>query len=139
MESIVIISLEERIVTLSILMLGFFLSFCFLTGIVISGLGIADNINRATFHTQDVGPFYQIYIMCAIMLLIVSILGCICFSCTALYKLREHSWEKRRHFAHMNLHRDFERTISDSTSLIQTTPPPLYSSLLTESERRNTN
>ena len=130
MEFNVIISLEERIVTLSILLLGAFLPFCFVAGIIISALGVADNANKVYIYTQDVTPIYQIYLMCATMLLIISILGCVCFSCTILYKLREHSWEKRRHFDRINLRSGVE-SISESTSLIQIyTPPPIYSSLL---------
>ena len=130
MDFSIVISLEERVITLCVLVLGSFLPLCFFSGIIISSLGIADNINRATFHSKDMATNYKIYIMCAVMLLIVSFLGCICISCTILYKLREPCWEKRRCFYHTNVRRVSQITFSESAVLTQaSTPPPVYSSL----------
>ena len=78
--------------------------------------------------------------MCATMLLIVSLIGCVCYSCTILYKLREHSWAKQKYLAtsrnennHMDRHNEVERRIYSSTLSQGPTPPPIYTSTRAES------
>ena len=128
------VSIEERIVTGCICLSGCILPFCLFGGIIISSLGIADNINRPSIYSQ-------IYLISAVMLLILSMISCLCYSCTVLYKLREHSWAKRKYIYdatqndsnRMNPRSEAERGIYASILPQGRTPPPIYSSTLVDS------
>ena len=118
------VSIEERIVTGCVCLTGCVLPFCSIAGIIGSSVGLADNVNGAYPHNK-------IYTMCAILLLIISVISCLCFSCSVVYKLRQHSWAKRKYLldtAENDIQRDshhgFERHMYTSILTQASLPPP---------------
>ncbi|KAI6659179.1 hypothetical protein LOD99_14853 [Oopsacas minuta] len=133
-------STDETIIKSFICCTAFLLPFCFIAGIIVSCLGVIDHVHRESIATPGTLPFDEIYLICSTTLLIVSILGCICYSCTIMYKLREERWENRRQNIRIENEtncayndRNIERRFYNSGVLAnRPTPPPMYTSTRVE-------
>ena len=95
--------IEEILIKLCVFVPSAILPFGFVCGVIISGLGMADYIQRyspsnpyfATTSQGSMVPKDSVYMMVCVMLLVLSVVGCHCYSCTVLYKLREPYWGNR--------------------------------------------
>ena len=132
--------IDEAIIKCFICSTAALLPFFFTAGMIISCLGIIDHIERQSFSTPDIMPYDKIYLFCSSALLIISLTGCLCYSCSVTHKLREDIWERKR----IILGREQQANSSRPTRMSygplgvpRPTPPPAYTSRRAESSNED--
>lgn len=128
--------IDEAIIKFFICSTAALLPLLLTAGIIVSGLGIADHIHRESISTPNTLPFDQIYLLCSSSLLIVSLTGCVGYSCLVAHKLREDNWERKRIILRREQQDNpshFTRIPYSPVGIPRPTPPPLYTSRRAES------